>query len=313
MAAVTGRASDAASCAKSGCQIVDVEELWVVEAWRRHRQACEEEETFYEDPQKRGAKVFTEFAHKKRGRCCGSGCRHCPFAHDRTKMEKRAENIYQPAWLHISDAQLAAAETGQGARVLLYRGCRASFLALRALLGTAGVEPCDVVLLTSFDAITRKVAPMGVHIATLQKQAKHLDVSLIGVPLFPGLDALARLQIGLTLVSSTRPLLALAAGGVQGVPALWPLVFGQVETPRAAPPAELGTLPLEYPLWEAGFEELSTALQAAGLCFTPEGGGDSNQEPLAALGLHELAEVWKVDPGQALGVSMASARVRSLV
>jgi len=24
-------------------------------------------------------KVFTEEWHKKRGYCCGSGCRHCPF------------------------------------------------------------------------------------------------------------------------------------------------------------------------------------------------------------------------------------------
>jgi len=23
--------------------------------------------------------VFTETFHKKRGYCCGSGCRHCPF------------------------------------------------------------------------------------------------------------------------------------------------------------------------------------------------------------------------------------------
>lgn len=26
-----------------------------------------------------GLKVMTEEYHKKRGYCCGSGCRHCPF------------------------------------------------------------------------------------------------------------------------------------------------------------------------------------------------------------------------------------------
>lgn len=26
-----------------------------------------------------GYVVFTESYHKKRGYCCGSGCRHCPF------------------------------------------------------------------------------------------------------------------------------------------------------------------------------------------------------------------------------------------
>uniref|UniRef100_A0A8B9KU45 Uncharacterized protein n=1 Tax=Astyanax mexicanus TaxID=7994 RepID=A0A8B9KU45_ASTMX len=24
-------------------------------------------------------RVFTEFAHQQRGRCCGSACRHCPY------------------------------------------------------------------------------------------------------------------------------------------------------------------------------------------------------------------------------------------
>ena len=28
-----------------------------------------------------GRWVFTEVFHKKRGTCCGSGCRHCPFEH----------------------------------------------------------------------------------------------------------------------------------------------------------------------------------------------------------------------------------------
>ena len=26
-----------------------------------------------------GKLVFTEEYHRQRGRCCGSGCRHCPF------------------------------------------------------------------------------------------------------------------------------------------------------------------------------------------------------------------------------------------
>lgn len=29
-----------------------------------------------------GRWVFTEKFHLKRGRCCGSGCRHCPFDHE---------------------------------------------------------------------------------------------------------------------------------------------------------------------------------------------------------------------------------------
>jgi iron complex transport system substrate-binding protein len=37
-----------------------------------HKQACEEDELFYNDPDT-GFKVFTEVAHKRRGKCCGSG------------------------------------------------------------------------------------------------------------------------------------------------------------------------------------------------------------------------------------------------
>ncbi|HET6169150.1 MAG TPA: DUF5522 domain-containing protein [Terracidiphilus sp.] len=28
-----------------------------------------------------GLVVFTETYHRKRGSCCGSGCRHCPYGH----------------------------------------------------------------------------------------------------------------------------------------------------------------------------------------------------------------------------------------
>ena len=54
----------------NGC--ADIEEL--------HRIACGRGETTYTDPES-GFTVFTELAHQKRGACCGSGCRHCPFDH----------------------------------------------------------------------------------------------------------------------------------------------------------------------------------------------------------------------------------------
>ncbi|XP_029110829.1 uncharacterized protein C1orf53-like isoform X2 [Scleropages formosus] len=45
---------------------------------RLHREACEAKAEMYTDPVT-GYKVFTEFAHLQRGKCCGSGCRHCPY------------------------------------------------------------------------------------------------------------------------------------------------------------------------------------------------------------------------------------------
>ncbi|MFS4458721.1 DUF5522 domain-containing protein [Bdellovibrio sp. HCB2-146] len=32
-----------------------------------------------------GFMVFTEAYHLKRGYCCGSGCRHCPYSHSNVK------------------------------------------------------------------------------------------------------------------------------------------------------------------------------------------------------------------------------------
>ncbi|CAG00754.1 unnamed protein product [Tetraodon nigroviridis] len=40
-----------------------------------HRQACQAEQQMYVDPSS-GYKVFTEYAHLRRGKCCGSACRH---------------------------------------------------------------------------------------------------------------------------------------------------------------------------------------------------------------------------------------------
>ncbi|KAK2908061.1 hypothetical protein Q8A73_009134 [Channa argus] len=45
---------------------------------RIHREACEAKKQMYVDPSS-GYKVFTEYAHLQRGKCCGSGCRHCPY------------------------------------------------------------------------------------------------------------------------------------------------------------------------------------------------------------------------------------------
>ncbi|XP_008282976.1 uncharacterized protein C1orf53 homolog [Stegastes partitus] len=43
-----------------------------------HREACEAKKQMYVDPSS-GYKVFTEYAHRQRGSCCGSACRHCPY------------------------------------------------------------------------------------------------------------------------------------------------------------------------------------------------------------------------------------------
>ena len=46
-----------------------------------HSAACQRGDETYVDPTT-GLSVFTRIAHERRGRCCGCGCRHCPYRGD---------------------------------------------------------------------------------------------------------------------------------------------------------------------------------------------------------------------------------------
>ncbi|XP_072244766.1 uncharacterized protein C1orf53 homolog [Leuresthes tenuis] len=63
---------------------------------RVHREACEAEKQTYVDPSS-GYKVFTEYAHLQRGKCCGSACRHCPYGQVNVKdpaMKKQFNYLF---------------------------------------------------------------------------------------------------------------------------------------------------------------------------------------------------------------------------
>ncbi|XP_056379433.1 uncharacterized protein C1orf53 homolog [Hyla sarda] len=49
-----------------------------------HEAACRAGQDGYTDPQT-GYYVFTRLAHLRRGKCCGSACRHCPFGQENVK------------------------------------------------------------------------------------------------------------------------------------------------------------------------------------------------------------------------------------
>ncbi|MEL6719163.1 MAG: DUF5522 domain-containing protein [Bacteroidota bacterium] len=40
-----------------------------------------------------GRWVFTAEFHLKRGKCCGSGCRHCPYDHVNVHKKKEKRNL----------------------------------------------------------------------------------------------------------------------------------------------------------------------------------------------------------------------------
>ncbi len=67
-------------------------------SWRdAHRRALDAGEASYVDPET-GFHVFTEVGLRERGRCCGSGCRHCPYqpSHSSTGVAVRRGSVCSP-------------------------------------------------------------------------------------------------------------------------------------------------------------------------------------------------------------------------
>ena len=152
----------------------------------------------YKDP-KTGYNVFTAECLRERGKCCGCGCRHCPFNHENVSLEKRASRISAPAMLHGSLDSLAVAGEID---LLFWSGGKDSFLAARALCRERGGTQ-NLLLLTTFDAGSRQVAHQEVQIAQVVRQAESLGVPLIGCPLWPHIPYTERIASALQLAAST--------------------------------------------------------------------------------------------------------------
>lgn len=58
-----------------------------------HLKAIRERRLSYKDP-KTGFLVMTISQHLLRGKCCGSGCRHCPFQHENATIQIRKSKIW---------------------------------------------------------------------------------------------------------------------------------------------------------------------------------------------------------------------------
>lgn len=228
--------------------------------WRRaHRRALENGESSYIDPQT-GFHVFTEIGLRRRGQCCGSGCRHCPFQHEAMSLADRAARGKQPSWLSADVPPDAPVD------VLFWSGGKDSFLALRALgregpsgrkgpLGREG-PPRPVVLLTTFDVATRTVAHQEIPIDAVIRQAEHLGLPLLGVPLHSGETYMDRIRAACELV-----------------PRIARLVFGDlhllhIREWRSVAFREFAAdrgASLHFPLWGVPYDALIADLEASGV------------------------------------------------
>ncbi|XP_018420055.1 PREDICTED: uncharacterized protein C1orf53 homolog [Nanorana parkeri] len=68
---------------------LDPEVLSIVQA---HEAACLVGQEGYSDPHT-GYFVFTRIAHLRRGKCCGTACRHCPYGQENVKDSSRKKQF----------------------------------------------------------------------------------------------------------------------------------------------------------------------------------------------------------------------------
>jgi diphthamide synthase (EF-2-diphthine--ammonia ligase) len=283
-----------------------------------HEKACAAGNLMYVDPET-GYTVMTELAHKRRGKCCGSGCRHCPYAHENVK--DKASHIQQPAFLHKGESELFSTRNRDKVKVLFDSGGKDSFLAIRALVRQYDKDPFGLVLLTTFDASSRIIAHQDIHVDNVIRQAQHLDISLLGIPMHRASQEtyVDRVRRGLNVIQSE-------CGNSSVISAL---VFGDLhlEHVKGWRDKELGKLgiALEYPLFNVPYPELMDDLMksqvkceltssmvdglSVGLVFdrsllneipdNVDGFGENGE-------FHTIAQVWKTEKNVALGLNRTS-------
>jgi len=346
-------------------KIIDIEDLNKTEKcikdrvnyMKAHKAACDAKEKMYIDPES-GFSVFTEYGHLQRGKCCGSGCRHCPYNHQ--NLKDKVGKMKQPAFMYMGEKKpslsnhflsiLDPPEDGGTipVKILFFSGGKDSFLTIRALVKQYLKSPKSarfaLILLTTFDATSRIIAHQEIHISTVLKQAKHLQIPLIGVPVHRGSSEryVDRIHRALSILGKQPE-------GMAKFLKVESLVFGDLHLDhiRHWRDTELSGLKgfakyrLEYPLWKVPYEDLMNDLELskvpveisactvgddengmktsteksemtvtiAGTLFTRKIWEEAVKEGLDGFGengeFHSLSQVWKVEREVALGFPFA--------
>jgi ATP-binding cassette subfamily B (MDR/TAP) protein 1 len=226
-----------------------------------HRIACDLGQLTYTDPAT-GYSVFTEIAHKERGKCCGSGCRHCPYSHENVK--DKASKIQQPAILYRQrpndPPKIFSIDSNKNIKVLFFSGGKDSFLTIRALVRSYQKDgPFGLVLLTTFDSTDRVIAHQEFSIDHVIKQASHLDITLLGIPLRRGSGETYQDRIygGLKTLTAVVPPQSRISSLVFG-----DLHLSHIKEWRDKILTELD-VDLEYPLWQVPYSNLLQDLEAS--------------------------------------------------
>lgn len=211
-----------------------------------HALACERGEELYQDPQS-GFWVFTRVGLLRRGACCSSGCRHCPYG-------SGDGEIPRPHWVGRRPRRRE-----RPASIVFWSGGKDSFLALKRLMGE-GVGP--VVLLTTYHQETRRIANQEIPFASVEEQAAQLGLPLIGVPLNPSVAYEDAVMLAMDMVSATLGVSRLVFGDLHldGIREWREQTFKGWMTQNEAESY--------YPLWGEPYEQLIQELEASGITIT---------------------------------------------
>jgi len=240
-----------------------MEEIWI----QLDMEASKQQQRTYIDPQS-GYRVFTTYGLLQRRNCCGCGCRHCPFGHREVSDEHR-QKIRQNPWIE--------GDTGNSDTfdVVSWSGGKDSYLAVRALQRE---NQRPILLMTTFDGITQKVAHQEVTLSMIQQQAQALQLPILLIPIYSQYPYLTRIEQGLTLLLQTHR--------------IHRLVFGDLHLDyiRSWRERELNTLMTEYdfvlhfPLWNIAYPELMRDLKNAAVQCTISAIADESCKNVLKIG-----------------------------
>ena len=207
------------------CHIQDIESL--------HDEACARSAFTYIDPTT-SYTVFTRLAHLKRGTCCGSGCRHCPWRNG--ELLPGALSVDDPGYITNAGTSTVAQSTTP-VTVLFFSGGKDSLTVLH-LLRTRKKE---VVLLSTYDPTIMMHGIQQVPMRDIKAFAKVWKFDLVTVPVGGGSTTTYedRVRCALDLVAERHTIEALAFGDIH------------LQTIRDWREASLSaTYTLLFPLWK---------------------------------------------------------------
>jgi diphthamide synthase (EF-2-diphthine--ammonia ligase) len=196
-----------------------------------HRTACLNKQKGYLDPDT-NLFVMTEWFLRSRGKCCGNGCRHCPFGRSITGGFSETVQLYN---VHTATANW------ETYTALFWSGGKDSYLAYRTLVD----QGHNIVLVTTFS--NGMVGHQEIPVETIVRQAKALNTPLVLIPL----SSNTRYEVTVIEALQEYCLTSLAFGDLH----LEGIRQWRVENFQA--------FQLIFPVWKVSYKELAAELFAS--------------------------------------------------